>query len=345
MSQYDFPSPLEKNNEQIIAEAVAILDAYDSPRARRANTEFHASGEASKVIKTPDRSLTFFGSFHTADSESQTVKDLRADLRETLSRIRPEDITLMIEGRHADEPYDREQALGDMEGVASIDEAIERFGESGVALWCVAEYARENPPIAVEVSSPEAPEVNIANGLKAEFAAEDIAVYLVLRRWTTEFGGRRSGEYTVIDIARQLYYFSELSGVEWIHEKKSDQDLRAILDRPEELNAYAENIVNQFLSGLNARLGLSVTLSQLRERRPGDVLMKEINKLSDPLDYGNRQTNVNKVAARWNGERDRFLVQSIAEAMKRGKKPYVIFGASHATHCEPALQVLAELAK
>lgn len=103
------------------------------------------------------------------------------------------------------------------------------------------------------------------------------------------------------------------------------------------------HVAKQFLDHLNEKLGLSISLEDLKARRVDEVTMRVINQLSDPLDQANHQTDVNKISARWNEERDRFLVRAIGEAMNRGKKPYVIFGASHAIHCEPALQKLMAL--
>lgn len=111
------------------------------------------------------------------------------------------------------------------------------------------------------------------------------------------------------------------------------------------IETYANTVAQEFLTGLNVTLNLSVTLEQLRNREAHDVLMKEVNELSDPMDGAGRKNPINAVSARWNEERDKFLVKAIGSAMVRGKKPYVIFGASHAVHCNPALQKLAGLAK
>jgi hypothetical protein len=111
------------------------------------------------------------------------------------------------------------------------------------------------------------------------------------------------------------------------------------------LEAYATLIAQQFLDGLNAKTRLSISSESLRNRNVDKATMRVIHQLSDPLNHGGNQTDVNRISARWNEERDKFLIRSIGEVMIRGKKPYIIFGASHAIHCEPALRKLAELVK
>ncbi len=344
MSQRDLLNPPEKTNEQIISEAVGELKGFGSAEVQRFQKDSDPRQTSPESLIKPfkklafpnegPRELTFFGVTH---GETESITELRTDLRENvLSQQDPEKIAFMIEGRHSDTPYDREQALKDMEGVSSIDEAIEKFGESGVALWCVADYARRDPPITVEISSPEASEADIANSLKSEFGADDIAAYLTLRQWTTELGTRRSGDYSVLEFAKQAFHFSEVSGVDWIRDKKTESEIRELMKDSEKFQEYGKLVGQQFLDGLNVKLGLSITLEQLRDRKADDALMKEINTPSGA---------VGGVGARWNTERDKFLVKEIGNAMIRGKRPYVIFGASHAVHCEPALQKLAELAK
>lgn len=342
MSQHDLPDSPEKMNEQIIAEAVGELKGFGSAEVlgfRNDSDPRQTSPEKLikplKMLAFPSegpRKLTFFGVTH---GEEASITALRDDLRDgVLKDVDPEKIAFMIEGRHSERPYDREQALKDMDGITSIEEAIDKFGESGVALWCVADYARRNPPITVEISSPEAPESDIANLLKSEFGADDIAAYLTLRQWTTEFGGRKSGEYSTLEFVKQAFHFSEVSGVDWIRDKKTEGEIRELMKDGRRFREYGVFVGQQFLDGLNAKLGLSITLEQLQGRQQDDVLMQAIN---DGMS--------SELSDRWNTERDKFLVKEIGNAMIRGKKPYVIFGASHAVHCEPALQKLVELAK
>ncbi len=331
-----------ERNRQWIEQAVALIEPYESKRSRDADADFHEAQRASVVIATPDRSFTFFGSRHTNDTESQTVRDLRDDVREMFAIVSPGDVAFMVEGRHGDR-FDRDIVLEEMEGIETAEEAVQKYGESGIAMWVVADYAKRG--IEIDISSPERPELEIADEVRKEYPAEDIATYLIFRQWTTELGGRRAGEYSMIDLAKHCITYARLSGVDWIADQKSDEEIQGFLhDRPV-LEAYAAHVAQQFLDGLSAKTGLILSLDDLRNRRVDDAAMQTINELVDPLDHANRQTNVNSVAARWNEERDRFLVRSIGNAMAQGKKPYVIFGASHALHCAPALEKLMNIVK
>ncbi len=342
MLQHDFPSSPEKIREQIIAEAVSELKGFGSTKVRQfqqgsdpRQTSPENLIKPFKKIAFPSegpRELTFFGVVH---KNKESIAALRTDLRENvLLKQDPEKIVWMIEGRHTEKPYDREQALEDMEGVTSIEQAIEKFGESGVALWCVADYARRNPPIEVEISSPEAPEADIAQALKSEYSPADIAAYLMLRQWISKIGGKKTGEYSTREFAGYAFYVAQVSGVDWIHDKKTEDEIRELRKNDGKFDEYRAVVGQQFLDGLNTKLGLSITLEQLRARKADDTLMREMNTSSSA------ESELNN---RWNTERDRFLVKEIGNAITRGKKPYVIFGASHAIHCEPALEKLSEL--
>lgn len=222
MSQYDLPTIGEKPGEQIINDAVSLVDAYNSVRALQAERELNESGKESHIIALPKRRMTFFGSSHTINPDSETISDLRVDLRECLLSVPPNEIAFMIEGQH--NGIDREEVLRRMVGVGSIEDAIKNYGESGVAMWAVAEYHKKG--IDIEISSPESPEFDIANTLRSEFTADDVAVYLVLRQWTSELGGRRAGEYSTHDFARFAFGIAQLTGVDWIQNMKSVDELR-----------------------------------------------------------------------------------------------------------------------
>ena len=188
----------EKTTETINT-AVAALDGYGSDRVKLEHERMDTENASSHIIGLPNRDLTFFGSFHTTNPESPTVKELRDDLRETLSKVYPEEISFMIEGRYG--KCDRESVLEEMKNIETVEEAVEKDGEGGIAMWLVAEYAKRG--IEIEISSPERPELEIGAEMRKEFASEDIATYLMLRQWTTELGGHRTGEYSVVDFARR----------------------------------------------------------------------------------------------------------------------------------------------
>ncbi len=347
MPSFDLPPTLD-SRRQIIDNAVTRLRGFGSDEVKefQKNTDSKRTSPENLIppfkklaySREGNRELTFFGVTH---DNIQAMTELRDDLRDNvLSQKNPENIAFMIEGRHSEKPYDREQALKDMEGVTSFAQAVEKFHESGVALWCVADYARRNPPVVVEISSPEASEKDIAELLKKKFSTEDIALHLMLRQWTSEIGGdeekrKKQGEYSLKDFARYAYHVAELSGVDWISEMKSKEEIQELFaNDPKKLEEYMLRISQEFLKGLNAKFGFSITLEQLKNRQADDALLKEMQSSSGA---------VGEVSDAWNTERDKFLVKEIGNAMIRGKKPYVIFGASHAVSCKPALEKLQEI--
>lgn len=222
MSSHD----LSVLKEQNIQAAVAAVDSYESLHTRQEDAAFNESGAGSKIVTTPDRALTFFGSRHTIDAGSETVKDLRADLREMLTSIDPEDLCFMLEGRHG---MSGREIIELMQGIETIEEAVQKHGEGGVAMWLVADYAKRG--INIEISSPKRPESEIAAEIRKDFASDDIATYLMLRQWTSELGGRRTGEYSVIDFAKQCIGFAETSGADWIEDQKTEGEIRSFFAR------------------------------------------------------------------------------------------------------------------
>jgi pheromone shutdown protein TraB len=65
--------------------------------------------------------------------------------------------------------------------------------------------------------------------------------------------------------------------------------------------------------------------------------MDVVGTLNNPR---SNESSINRVSAAWNTERDKHLVRQIADAKAQGKKPFVVFGASHAVSVEQALKAL-----
>lgn len=341
-------SERERQNQEVIAEAVRSLDAYDSERARAASQELERSNDESYIVKLPDRKLTFFGSYHTNNPDSSTIKKLRADLRETLSTTNPGEIVFMVEGKYAG--IDTEKAVEEMSEVTSLEEAIKRHGESGVALWIVAEYQRQD--VEVKITSPEKPEHEIVDTLKRDgFSGNDIVAYLSLRQISQYLrkDGQKMVRAAILDrLARESYDQQLLTGSDWIKDFRPADEILQL--PPQELEKYKLQVAGEAIEGLNTWLRSRsqldhdvVNLEAILEQDESAVSMADVNEFQDPLDEAGRGSQLNAVAASWNTERDKYLIEQIGKAMAAGKKPYVIYGASHATHCEPALEKLANI--
>lgn len=134
-----------------IEAAVKDVRPYDS----RENIKKHEvmNREPAYIVKNTEAGITVFGSIHTNDPESLTVARLKEELDLYADQVEPEKISLMIEGDHGG--IDRDRVLQMLEGVNSIDESVERFGEKGAALWLVKEKIKSG--VSVEITSPEKP--------------------------------------------------------------------------------------------------------------------------------------------------------------------------------------------
>lgn len=352
------PDSRRGEKERVIDEAVASLDGFASDRSKALRAEMDSQPEK-RLITAPDRALTFFGVWHTNKPDSPTAQLLHADLVKLVDheqdRQDPRKIVFMIEGKHGG--FDREEAMKEMEDVQSWQEAVEKSGESGLAMWFVSKYAEIGQE--VEITSPEIDQRAVIETLKAEmFKPEEIAAHLALRQFTSDIGGDRlKGDRNAAlhHFSRTFFDFQKETGVGWIKDVKSVDEIKA-LDQPQ-VEAYQKEITQQFLDGLNTWLkdsGLTtrdvINYDALLDRNRADASMEDISELSDSMDQPingrpPRNSALNRIAARWNTERDKNLVGQIGKTMASGKKPYVIFGASHAAHCEPALQKLAAIDK
>ncbi len=340
--------PKETASERV-DEALKLLDGYQSDRAKAGNKEF-GDGKASHIIEFPNHDLTFFGSRHTNNPESATIADLRSDIRECLESVHPEELSFMIEGQHG--TYTRQMALDSMRGIETVEDAVVAHGEKGVALWLVAQYENRNPPIHVEISSPEMPEEDIIENLTKDFKPDELATYLTIRQLTSFVGGHfkmdadRLGQF-----ARTAYHLQQLTGVTWIKDFKSGAEIIELFKDEKAMKDYQKQIAIEFTDGLNEFMKTSGLIGYnlipnieefISRDQPPSQTMTDINELHDPGDSANRQSVINRVSDRWNSERDKFLLKTIATTIDAGKKPFVIFGASHAINLEPALKKIME---
>ena len=128
--------------------------------------------------------LVFFGAKHTYDPKSPMIADLQQKLADFLDVTSKEKTVLMIEGMHGG--FDRDKIL---EGINTLEEGVPRFGEKALPLL----VSREKDLV---IESPEAPEeVIIQEMIDRGFEHEDIALYLVLRGFTSVIGrGMRMSE-------------------------------------------------------------------------------------------------------------------------------------------------------
>jgi hypothetical protein len=127
---------------------------------------------------------------------------------------------------------------------------------------------------------------------------------------------------------------------------ESDSQLKA-----EKMKPLMEKITAEFAQGANEsfqklagmeKKPLIPSKETLLSRDGTSIPMEAVNDLHDPADAKGKGSVINEISAAWNNSRDKYLVRSINDALKQGKKPFVLFGAFHTTVIKPAV---AELVK
>ncbi len=286
---------------------------------------------------------TIFGVSHGKNPEGSTIQKLY----ETIPSVAemPANLVFMVEGEHSG--INREEALKRVEKITSRDEAVKKYGESGAAFWAVKEA--NDAGKTVEINSPEAPNAWIIDRVSNK-NAEDIALYLTLRQFTSDIGQAKDGptaEERLEKFVRTFVHVQRTTGVDWM-KNASDAEYTNVKDKPVALNSWLKKKASEFLEGMNARL-MSEGLVDKQIVPDVDALinvdlerisMRDINELHSPMDTGKRDSIINKISTEWNGARDRFLVEQIAKAVDDGKKPFVIFGGAHVASIEKAVDTL-----
>ena len=329
-----------------VEEAVGLIVPYGDQRFRDREKNFE-SGEAAYAYGNDVAEMV--GVRHTNDPESLMLKIVQATRDDYLRNTPKEQAMFMVEGMYNRDGLEPEGLDGTLSGLASESEAVKKFGEKGAMLW----KAREQ---GVEISSPEKPQNEIIAALKEQgFSAEDLSLYLTMRQFTSEIGQPHpdsTPESAERDFTGMFMAIEESTGAGWISDatKAEIAAVRKTNDRAAQ-KAQVPKILSEFTSGLNGAFAklpgmkgkaLVPSLEALVNRNEGvpedkKIPISAVNAFHDPNERNGR---TNEVSAAWNGERDTYIVQQIAEAHARGKKPLVVYGGSHAIAVEPALKAL-----
>lgn len=316
---------------------------YGDPRMKEA---IRSLGDQPYAYGGPEASATVLGVRHSNNPESAMIKEITRMCDGYLATTPKEQAMIMIEGVYNPDDLTPEGIDRFLKDVPDEKDAIKKFGEKGAMLW----KAREN---GTEVTSPEKPQKEIVTNLKEQgFTPEDVSLYLTIRQFTSELGQPHpdsTPEKSLIEFARIFNDIDALSGAGWISTETKSRVETAVKDRNfAALNELAPKILDEFSDGANAAFGalkgmegkkLIPSREALLSRNVGvadadKVPIDAVNALHDPRG----ETGItNKVSAAWNTERDKHIVQQISTAQARGKKPLVVYGASHAIAIEPAL--------
>jgi hypothetical protein len=330
--------------------AIGKIKLMDSPQVteiiKRVFPPPEKNPEADQFLVIDRPEMTLFGVSHGKNPESKTIRKLYEILDANLQSA-PDNLTLMVEGMH--NGINREQAINLVDGLPDRDAAVRKYGENGVAFWAVAEAALSGKTI--EISSPEAPDRRIIDGLSKPTDPEDIALYLTIRQFTSDIGNANPNVPSAERLKKFVQTFNhiqETTGVRWMKEIPEAAEIVKMMEDEVEFNEWLTKKAGEFLTGMNARLveqelvnkPIVPDVSALINVDHARISMQDINELHDPKNEAGRNSVLNRISREWNGARDRFLVERIADAIDDGKKPFVIFGGSHVASIEKAAEEL-----
>lgn len=314
-----------------------LIGPYNSEKNREAHEK--KGTEPTYIVGGHDSPLEFFGLRHTQDKESLQAQLLEEHLEIFIS-THP-NTHIFIEGMHG---MDEEYLARIAEELGSEDEAMRRYGESGLALYKWREARAQNP--ALTISSPEASNQDIADAVETRGHSKEAIVAYLSARDIQGFINFKGSKDLHIAMAQFLYTLREDANLPWTTSMPSGEEMKRLsTDDPETFKRQTEILMEEHLEGLSEYLNkqgidIHIRLSDLLEAQADGVLHRTMGQILDPMDFSGVQSEVNGVAADWNRERDIFLTKQVEESLTRGESPFIIFGSSHAIATEGAMNEL-----
>lgn len=296
---------------------------------------------------TKEPLVTFLGVHHTYSPESTMVQGVEEKRDQYLAAIPKEKQLFMIEGMHSGVSAETLPVL--LEHCSDASDAIRTFGEKGALLWTAHTFG-------IPIASPEAPEEQIVEKLCEQgYAQEELALFLVLRILTNTAGRKeRVIQNPLMHFAREFFHVQELSGVSWISAETKNAVLSAVQERGgKEIEPLLIQLLEEWIIGVNTACaryldiegGVLVSSIAALQKQSDEVPQSEriplqdVNELFDPVNHRGR---MNVLSASWNGERDKYILEKIIDALAEGKQPLVVYGGSHAVALEPALEEVVQ---
>jgi len=326
-------------------DAIAKLVPYNSPEMRGAIEGLSDEPYA----YSPGGGIEMVGVRHTSDPESPMLMEVQQMRDKYVASTSKDEALFMIEGIYNAENLTPVGIAKMLEGVVDEAAAVRKYGENGTLLW----MAREQ---GIEVVSPERPQDEIAAELLAQgYSREDMGLHLTIRQLTSEIG-RKPADQNLADaerdFARMFFDFDRLAGTGWVTtETRQAVDAAIAANDMAVVGKLTPRVLEEYIGGANTAFGklpgkegqkLIPSIDGLLRRNkdvadPDKISMDVVGTLNNPR---SNESSINRVSAAWNTERDKHLVRQIADAKAQGKKPFVVFGASHAVSVEQALKAL-----
>ncbi len=218
---------------------------------------------------------------------------------------------------------------GGSDSSESKDEAIIARSDSGLLQYLARESQID--PESVVSGDPKA-EYARAELEKQGFSSADIQLYELIRHLSHD------PKKEVADLNLELYGAAALVGVQGFVALSQEQktDLLTKKHGIEDLRARAA-VLAETLNHKLKTLGLpEFTISNSGDIQYEQQALELLNKSWDPRSEG-LLSDIQRANL---GVRDRYLFEQITSALEQGKKPFVVFGGSHISALEPALERL-----
>lgn len=286
----------------------------------------HNFGSKEQAAVTPvvlryqigNQELVAIGAPHTYTNkpEHPVLKKIRDEFGEYVQRIPKEKRIAMVEGFHNGQPRTE----------ATLEESAKR-GESHMLTFLANQSGSE-------VISPEAPDEKIlADLLEKGMTGENIALFHVLRALR---GGMQRGEVrhgvplprgrVSVAIARIEQAFRP----GWTRSDYSEEVAGQILSEAvPKINKAMRNVFKEDLFELSKNGEVKVVANE-----------KIIFDSVDPSPWAGNTTVINSISRIVSDTRDSYILEKLAEAVEKGKSPFIVYGRSHIIRLKPALDYL-----
>ncbi len=260
---------------------------------------------------------------HDYNPEAQSHQELEAGFAKWFAETPPEQRVIVFEGNKAT-----------AEQLSTRKNAIEGRGDSGLIQFLAKEAG-------VEVVQAEVDNTIQAQRMEAEgISRETSALFFTLRNFAAAY----NDEPVPDDLS--MYLYAELAnslvnGIELIPEAQQ----QSYQDDPAKLKQLKDKVA-AFVPGWNETLQAS-GLPVLEVRPDGSIGFVEDERFAEGVSNNQvgrgaspdeESTPLEEVGRTNIILRDQQIFESIVDATKAGKKPFVVYGGSHVVSLEPVLE-------
>lgn len=326
-------------NDENFEKAWSMYAGYDE-YYQRVNEQRAASGKVAIEKFGPGNEVTIIASInvdpmtgkaidgHDYRPEAQSHRDIEEAWQEYLSETPPEERFVIFEGNS--------------ESFADRDTAIRLRTEAGMMMFLSDQES-------VQRTTGEPSDLVIADEfVKAGISREETALLFTLRSLATHASDEPIG-----DMKFDFYPHMKSVGFEgfpqYAEEQKKvfeqDEDGKFLDNSPEAVEQRAQinrdifEKVSPYLEKWNDALE-SYGLPKLFVNENQEIVFEEPISRGDVAESGNPagEGKHSERMAQMTAIRDRHIFETIVEATKSGRKPFVVYGGSHVVSLEPTLK-------